>query len=100
MRTNLLKTSIVLLGALLGPAMALAHDARIGSLHVMHPASRATLPGQNSGVVYLTIENEGSLVHNLRTIVLDPKGRLFQQFDGNQWTPAELAEAIAKAAAR
>ena len=45
-------------------------------------------------------ENEGSLVHNLRTIVLDPKGRLFQQFDGNQWTPAELAEAIAKAAAR
>ena len=45
-------------------------------------------------------ENEGSLVHNLRTIILDPKGRLFQQFDGNQWTPAELAEAIRKAAAR
>ena len=45
-------------------------------------------------------ENEGSLVHNLRTVVLDSKGRLFQQFDGNQWTPAELAEAIAKAASR
>ncbi len=44
--------------------------------------------------------NEGSLVHNLRTIVVDSKGRLFRQFDGNQWTPAELAEAIAKAAAR
>ena len=45
-------------------------------------------------------ENDGSLVHNLRTLVLDPKGRLFRQFDGNQWTPAELAEAIAESASR
>lgn len=40
-------------------APALAHDARIGSLHIMHPAAPATLPGQTSGAVYLGIENEG-----------------------------------------
>ena len=65
MRINSIKTAILLLGAMLGPALAMAHDARIGSLHVMHPASRATLPGQNSGVVYLTIENEGSTADRL-----------------------------------
>jgi copper(I)-binding protein len=38
---------------------ALAHDARVGSLHITHPAAPATLPGQTSGAVYLGIENEG-----------------------------------------
>lgn len=60
-----LKITILLLGALLGPTLANAHDARIGSLHVMHPASPATLPGQNSGVVYMTIENEGAMPDRL-----------------------------------
>ena len=63
-----LKTTIVLLGALLGAALANAHDARIGSLHVLHPASRATLPGQNSGVVYMTIENEGATADRLLSL--------------------------------
>jgi copper(I)-binding protein len=38
---------------------ATAHDARVGSLHITHPAAPATLPGQTSGAVYLGIENEG-----------------------------------------
>jgi protein SCO1/2 len=41
----------------------------------------------------------GSISHNLRTVVLDPEGRIHQQFDGNQWTPAALAESVQKAAA-
>lgn len=41
-------------------SLSLAHDARLGSLHLIHPAARATLPGQTSGAVYMTIENEGS----------------------------------------
>jgi cytochrome oxidase Cu insertion factor (SCO1/SenC/PrrC family) len=37
-------------------------------------------------------------MHNLRTVVVDPQGRIFRQFDGNQWTPRELADAILTAA--
>jgi protein SCO1/2 len=36
----------------------------------------------------------GGLSHNLRTVVLDAGGKIFKQFDGNDWTPAQLAEAI------
>jgi protein SCO1/2 len=39
----------------------------------------------------------GSLIHNLRTVVLDPQGRLYRQFDGNRWTAAELAQAVEEA---
>jgi protein SCO1/2 len=43
----------------------------------------------------LMVWHEGnSISHNLRTVVLDPKGRIYRQFDGNQWTPRELADAI------
>ena len=31
-----------------------------------------------------------SLVHNLRTAVIDPKGRIVKIYSGNMWTPAEL----------
>jgi hypothetical protein len=30
--------------------------------------------------------------------VLDPQGRVFRQFDGNQWTAEQLAEALVAAA--
>lgn len=41
----------------------------------------------------------GSISHNLRTVVLDVKGKITRQFDGNNWTPDQLADAI-RAAAR
>ena len=37
------------------------------------------------------------IVHNLRTAVIDPAGRLATVLGGNDWTPAELAEALRKA---
>jgi protein SCO1 len=40
----------------------------------------------------------GSFVHNLRTVVLDPKRRIYRQFDGNKWTPEGLVTAIVQAA--
>ncbi len=40
----------------------------------------------------------GSITHNLRTVVLDGSGKIFKQFDGNDWTPAQLADAIRAAA--
>jgi len=44
-------------------------------------------------------EAGGSISHNLRTVVLDTQGRIYRQFDGNQWTPSELAQALVDAAA-
>jgi protein SCO1/2 len=41
-----------------------------------------------------------SISHNLRTVVLDPQGRIARQFDGNRWTPQQLAEAMLQAAAK
>jgi protein SCO1/2 len=40
----------------------------------------------------------GGFSHNLRTVVLDPRGRIHRQFDGNEWKPEELAAALAEAA--
>jgi protein SCO1/2 len=44
------------------------------------------------------MRQNGIISHNLRTVVLDPRGRIYRQFDGNQWTPQELADAIIAAA--
>jgi protein SCO1/2 len=41
---------------------------------------------------------EGSFQHNLRTVVLDTQGRVFQNFEGNQWKAEDLAEAMIQAA--
>jgi protein SCO1/2 len=46
----------------------------------------------------MVMRNSMGVTHNLRTVVLDPQGRIFRQFDGNQWTPQELADAIVRAA--
>jgi protein SCO1/2 len=48
------------------------------------------------GLVVLP-EGEG-ITHNLRTVVLDPLGRIFWQFDGNNWTPEQLTDVMSKAA--
>jgi protein SCO1/2 len=36
----------------------------------------------------------GSLVHNLRTVVVDPQRRVFKQFNGNAWKAEDLAQAM------
>ena len=41
---------------------------------------------------------DGAVSHNLRTVVLDPQGRIFRQFLGNDWTPRQLADALREAA--
>lgn len=42
----------------------------------------------------------GSISHNMRTVVLDPNGKIARQFDSNQWTPEQLADAISEAATK
>jgi protein SCO1 len=47
----------------------------------------------------LMVFREGSTIsHNLRTVVLDPQGRIYREFDGNEWTPKDLATAVMQAA--
>ncbi len=45
------------------------------------------------------VEAGGSISHNLRTVVVDPSGRIHRLFDGNEWTPEDLADAMAVAVA-
>lgn len=42
---------------------------------------------------------DGSINHNLRTVVLDTKGRVQRVFAGNEWKPEELVAEMVKAAA-
>jgi cytochrome oxidase Cu insertion factor (SCO1/SenC/PrrC family) len=44
----------------------------------------------------VVLPDGGGLTHNLHTVVLDPLGRIFWQFDGNNWTPEELTDVIKK----
>ena len=46
----------------------------------------------------MTMREGASISHNLRTVVLDPLGRIYRQFDGNEWTPRQLADALMEAA--
>ncbi len=41
---------------------------------------------------------DGAMIHNLRTVVLDPLGRIHRQLNGNKWVPQELADAMTEAA--
>jgi protein SCO1/2 len=43
------------------------------------------------------VPDGGGFSHNLRTVVIDSEGRIHRQFDGNRWTPAQLADALIEA---
>ncbi len=61
-------------------------------------ASTNTLAGLAPQVDLHFWREAGSISHNLRTVVLDSDGKIFRQFNGNDWTALELADAIAEAA--
>jgi protein SCO1/2 len=42
------------------------------------------------GVIAEPGDASAALVHNLRTAVIDPDGRLVKAYSGNTWSPAEL----------
>ncbi|MGN6390164.1 MAG: copper chaperone PCu(A)C [Burkholderiaceae bacterium] len=51
---------LALAAALAAGAPAQAHEYDAGSLHIVHPHARATVPAQPTGAAYLKIENRGS----------------------------------------
>lgn len=61
-------------------------------------ASTNTLTGLAPRVDLNLWRENGTISHNLRTVVLDRSGRIFRQFDGNEWTAQQLANALREAA--
>jgi protein SCO1 len=61
-------------------------------------ATTNTLADLAPRVGLIVMRQGNNISHNLRTIVLDPEGRIYKQFDGNQWTPQELADTVCAAA--
>jgi protein SCO1/2 len=48
------------------------------------------------GVTAQSGDPDVGLVHNLRTAIIDPQGRLVTAYSGNMWTPAELLADLRK----
>jgi protein SCO1 len=59
-----------------------------------------TLATMASALDLMVFREGSSISHNLRTVVLDPEGRIYREFDGNEWTPNDLANAVMQAARR
>ncbi len=45
-------------------------------------------------------QENGTIAHNLRTIILDTKRRVHRVLGGNEWTAEELAKSIKEAAGK
>ena len=55
--------------------------------------------GRFAAPLGLIVMRQGNgITHNLRTVVVDPQGRLYRQFNDNLWTAAQLAQAVKDAA--
>jgi len=57
-----------------------------------------TAIGEHFGLVFWRDAAAGGFNHNLRTVVIDTKGRVQAIIPGNQWTPEQLLAEIQKAA--
>jgi len=78
------------------PAVLKAHSARLGadprvwSFLTPEPAGAPAFFEQFGLLVEREGDGPGDITHNLRTLVLDPDGRLVSIRTGNDWTPAQL----------
>jgi protein SCO1/2 len=60
-------------------------------------ASSATLADLAPRIGLMIMGQDANISHNLRTVVVDPQGRLYRQFNDNLWTPRQLADTILEA---
>ena len=78
------------------PAVLKAHAARLGaapkvwSFLTPEPAGAPAFFEQFGLLVEREGDGPGDITHNLRTLVLDPDGRMASIRTGNDWTPAQL----------
>jgi protein SCO1/2 len=69
------------------------------SSHWIFAAATTNLLAGLAPRIGLIVMRQGeNISHNLRTIVLDPAGRIREEFKGNDWTPEQLADALCSAA--
>ncbi len=61
-------------------------------------ATPQTLAGFAAPLGLMVMRQDNNISHNLRTVVIDPQGRLFCQFNDNLWKPEQLADAVERAA--
>ena len=61
-------------------------------------APKQVLNTLSSDLDFRFMDEKGTFMHNLRTVVLDTKRRVHRQLNGNKWTSDELAEAMVEAA--
>ncbi|MBL9173609.1 MAG: copper-binding protein [Verrucomicrobiales bacterium] len=59
---------------------------------------KAFLESFSTRIGLQVVPDQGTFLHNLRTLVIDTRGRIHHQFDGNEWTPEQLATALEAAA--
>jgi protein SCO1/2 len=71
-------------------ARRLDADPAIWSFATGAPADVAAFAGQFGLHVEQNPANAADLLHNLRTVVVDPTGRLAHAHSGNDWTPSQL----------
>lgn len=86
------------------PAVLTAHARLVGADGTawrFATAPRATLDpfARQFGLVVMR-DGSAAFTHNLRTAVVDRQGRLVRVFGGNDWTPAELVDALGRLAER
>jgi protein SCO1/2 len=87
------------------PAVLAAHAGRVGAnprIWTFATAPRARVEALGGVLGLSVIRDEAtpsSITHNLRTAVIDGRGRLVTILNGNDWTPAQAISALASAAA-
>jgi protein SCO1/2 len=85
------------------PAELKAYSAR----YDVHPAHWSFVTGDLTEITalgdqfgeYFGHDQSGGVTHNLRTVVIDPRGRVQKIFPDNKWTSDELVAELLKAAA-
>lgn len=93
----------LLSAALVVSTTAAAHSFTAGELRIGHPFARSTVPGQPSGVAYMTIENNGKEGDKL-TAVASPLAKSAElhsmSMDGNVMKMREVSSIEIKPATR
>jgi protein SCO1/2 len=85
------------------PPVLKAHAGRMGAdpaVWTYLTSDQPTIDRFGGALGLVAVRNApgpGGFTHNLRTVVIDPEGRLAAAYNGNDWTPDELVTALRNA---
>jgi protein SCO1/2 len=87
------------------PAVLKAHARAVGAdpriwTHLTGPAAAIENVASKFGVSVLRDDETEAITHNLRTAVIDPRGRLVKIYSGSDWTPEALVDDLREAGGR